>query len=599
MNLTKLLESIPYFKSLDENMLQKLRAKSDISKLKCGEKLLRQGEGGNEVYILLEGRLRALREEDKQPAVVLGEISKGEIVGEMASLLGEKRNATIIAVRDCVLLKLKGADFISLLQKTEGSIKQLMQTVVKRTKKTFVPKHKITSVAIIPITKGIDLDRFCHQLEESLQSYTRAKLLTPSIIKEEQNKANAAQQGLTDYEDEYAMLLYQTKKKLDKWTEECVGKVDKILIIADAKQSPKIRGFEEKLSAMLANTNHAAWELVLLHPSKCQKPKNTNLWLKNRTLNRHYHIAQNESKDFQKLARFLTGNTIGVALSGGGFRAIVQAGILHALMEGGIPIDIIGGSSGGAFIGGGYACLDQPEEVPLMVERGQKFFKSSKKLTFPIVSLFSGKNFTKAMKRFYGKKRIEDLWTDFFCLSLSLVTGKLNIHRTGYLWKNIRASTAVMGILPPVLKGKDCLVDGGLINACPTNILVQMGAEKVIVINASTQSGIQTDEKFSPSVSGWSLLLKRLNPFHKKRITPNIGTNIIQSMYMASNHLQDKVYSESRIDLFIEPPMGNFDSMNTDSAKEMYKIGYEYGISQIETWKKQLGFNTQNTTEKS
>ncbi|MEZ4887078.1 MAG: patatin-like phospholipase family protein [Chitinophagales bacterium] len=594
MNTLEVLRNIPYFKNLSLEAFEELHQKADIINLQCGKSLLSQGDTGDDIYVLLDGRLRAIRE-SKGSKVILGEISRGEIVGEMATLLGEKRNATIIAIRNSVLLKLKGADFTALLQQQQTSINQLIRTVVDRTKKTFVPKQKIISVAVVPLADNLNLEHFLPQLTQELQKYASTKLVSdaslqkthPDIFKDE----NRVSSLLAKYEDEYDFLLYQTDSTWNDWTKHCVSRADKILIVANSKQSPEIGEFEAELLQTLQKTNQASWELILLHDSKAQKPKDTRFWLEKRNIARHYHIVPNDLKDIQRLSRFLTGNTIGVALSGGGFRAVSQAGILHAIMESGIPIDIIGGSSGGAFIGGGYACVDKPEDIPQIIQKGDALFKDSKVLTFPIVSLFSGKHFTNGMKGFFKDFRIEDLWIDYFCISLSLVSGKLIIHEEGPLWKTVRASTSVMGILPPVIENGECLVDGGLINSCPTNILVQKGAGKVIVINASTQSGIKVDNEFPPTISGWSLLARKLNPFNKKKIGPTILTNITQSMYMASNHLQDRVYADSNIDLFIVPPISEADSMTLDASVQLYEEGYQYGLSQVDNWKQQLNLS--------
>jgi lysophospholipid hydrolase len=263
-------------------------------------------------------------------------------------------------------------------------------------------------------------------------------------------------------------------------------------------------------------------------------------------------------------------------------------GILHAMMEGGIPVDIIGGTSGGALIGGSFAQITDLSEFQPIVKEAENIFKHAKKLTMPLVSLYSGDNFTKAIKAIAHNRNIEDLWIDFFCLSLSLVNSKLVEHTSGPLWEAIRASTAVNGILPPLMKDGDCLVDGGLVNACPTDMLAKLGAGKSIAIIASSKSGISLGKSFSPHTSGWSILLKKLNPFHREKISPSITTNIIQSMYIASDHLQYRIFADSTVDLFIHPPIDQFQSMDVDSGPELYEFGYKYGISQVGKWKEEL-----------
>ena len=129
LNLLKeSLKQIPYFSNLDTDYLQIFAQKAHLVHLQCKEKLMKQGEVGDDVFILIDGRLRVIRENEDETPIILGEISKGEIVGEMAALIGEKRNATIYALRHSMLLQLKGSDFIELLQQQHSSITQLIQT---------------------------------------------------------------------------------------------------------------------------------------------------------------------------------------------------------------------------------------------------------------------------------------------------------------------------------------------------------------------------------------------------------------------------------------------------------------------------------------
>ena len=591
MNTLSLLKTIPYFQNLSENTLKEVLQQSQLIRLRCGEQLIKQGEAGNDAYILLDGRLRAIQENK----VILGEISKGEIVGEMAALLGNKRNATIFALRNSLLLQLSKEEFGTLLQQQNDSLTELIKTIIARTTKTYVPRYALSSVAIVPITQGLSLQNHAVQLVQELNAFVSTKSLSQSIVEKEQgvdfNNRDNLDSIFTSYDEAYDLLIYWTDGTWNKWAQYCIGRADKILLVADASHASEISAFEQQLSETLAKVNHAAWELVLLHAGHDKTPTQTRFWLEKRNLERHYHIAPNHLKDLQRLARFLTDNTIAVALSAGGIRSVVQAGVMHALIKGGVPVDIIGGCSGGAFVGSNIACANTEEEILPLVDKAQDLFSTAKQFTFPIVSLFSGRRFTEAIQSFFGDVQIEDLWVDFFCPSLDLASGELVIHKTGPLWKAVRASSSVMGIFPPVIDGDACLVDGGLINACPTNILVQMRAGKIIVVGASSSGDdkFETETKFLPNASGWSLLWKQLNPFYKKRITPTMSTTIIRSMSMAARHLQARVYSDSTIDLFIKPPIIGIGSMEVESGKRLYEMGYDYGMSQIDNWKEQLG----------
>ena len=541
---------------------------------------------------MLDGRLRAVLEQDGEENKVLAEIGQGEIVGEMAALFGGPRNATIIAVRNSTLLRLNREDFVELLQGQQDSLLHLSKTILKRASRSFVPSNRVGTITIIPTTPTLQLNDFCQQLLEAVSIYTSATLLTSTSIQEAigtTEDSHKLERFMAQQEEQHDLVLYLSAPKWNQWTEACLARADKIIWIAEADQSSEPSRFERRITKACLSLNHAAHELVLIHPSRKQHPTGTSRWMDKRQISRHYHVARDFQDDMQRLARFLTGNAIGLALSTGGMRASVQFGILHAMMEGGLPVDIIGGSSGGAVIGGVFSQITDPDEFPKIVKQGELLFKSATRLTLPMVSLYSGSQFTKIIKTLSNGRNIEDLWIDYFCLSLSLVNGSLVVHRNGPMWEGMRASAAVYGVLPPLIKDGDCLVDGGLINACPTDLLAQMGAGKTIAVIASSKSGITLEGSFSPDVSGWNILLKKLNPLYRQKITPNITTNIVQSMLIASDHLQNRIYNDSSVDLFIHPPIGKIPAMDTESLSKLYRFGYEYGMAHVEDWKEALG----------
>ena len=344
MNTLELLKDIPYFKGFDGPALESLRSKGDIINIKCGHPLIQQGDTSDQAYILLDGRLRAVLEKDGEENKMLAEIGKGEIVGEMAALFGGPRNATIIAVRNSTLLKLSREDFVELLQSQQDSLLHLSKTILKRASNSFVPNNRMSTVALIPTTPSLQLHDFCEQLLKAVRSYTSASLLTPQMVEEkpgEKDRLSHLEKLFVKHEEQHSLVLYLVASRWGDWTEACLARADKIIWIAEADESPEPSLFERRINKACMSLNHAAHELVLIHPSRQQRPTGTSQWLNKRQLSRHYHIARNFPKDVQRLARFLTGNAIGVALSGGGFRAPFQFGILHAMMEKDIPVDII------------------------------------------------------------------------------------------------------------------------------------------------------------------------------------------------------------------------------------------------------------------
>src|SRR5262249_37174446 len=154
--------------------------------------------------------------------------------------------------------------------------------------------------------------------------------------------------------------------------------------------------------------------LILLHPDGSRTPTNTRRWLDALRVDNHHHLRLNRGADFARLARFVAGRALGLALGGGGARGWAHLGVIRALEEAGVPIDIVGGTSMGAIIAAQCALGWDAETL---LEQNRTFAMANiYDLTVPLLSLTSGRRKAKLIDRFLGQTEIEDLWLPFFCV---------------------------------------------------------------------------------------------------------------------------------------------------------------------------------------
>ena len=177
--------------------------------------------------------------------------------------------------------------------------------------------------------------------------------------------------------------------------------------------------------------------------------------------------------------------------SAGGARGVAHIGVYKALIESGIPIDIVCGTSMGAMMAGCIASglsfieiLEKIEEVS-----NAKFLKD---YDVPYSLILNPKSNELAMKIYAGVTRVftEDLWIPMFCCATNLSKSDLEIIDTGLLWKAIRASGTVPGVHPPMAKGKSLLVDGGLINNQHGDILLKKFGGKLLNVNVTPEADL-------------------------------------------------------------------------------------------------------------
>ena len=134
--------------------------------------------------------------------------------------------------------------------------------------------------------------------------------------------------------------------------------------------------------------------------------------------NRLLHILcpKNRShcmKDFERLRRYLLDERFGLVLGGGGAKGFARIGVIQALEDANIPIDCIGGTSMGAFIGTLYAKELNYMNVYTNAKKLAKVARSKLNphdLTYPFVSVFSGSSLNEAIKSIFKNLRIQNLF---------------------------------------------------------------------------------------------------------------------------------------------------------------------------------------------
>ena len=143
-----------------------------------------------------------------------------------------------------------------------------------------------------------------------------------------------------------------------------------------------------------------------------------------------------------------------MVLAGGGARGFAHVGVLMALEEEGVPVDLLGGTSMGSFVGGLYAKEPTALLTRIIARRLAVHMSSTwnqlMDLTVPVVSYFSGFRMNKVLEPLFRGAKIEDCWLPFFCMTLDLVSCVPIVHRNGTLWRYVRASMALVGFLPPL-----------------------------------------------------------------------------------------------------------------------------------------------------
>jgi len=176
--------------------------------------------------------------------------------------------------------------------------------------------------------------------------------------------------------------------------------------------------------------------------------------------------------------------TIGLALGAGAAKGFAHIGVLKALEEAGVRVDMIAGSSMGAIIGGGYAAGLSPAELS-NVALNSDWFDVLNLLdpVFPTRGFIDGQKIKKFLDELYGRKNIEELNIPYAATTVDILRGDLYVINKGNLANAARASASVPIIFNPLSSEDLVLVDGGMINPVPVDVVRSMGADYIIAVN--------------------------------------------------------------------------------------------------------------------
>ena len=397
---------------------------------------------------------------------------------------------------------------------------------------------------------------------------------------------------LGEQEAEHRFLLYETDQTLTPWTRRAIRQADHVLVVGHSGRNPRPGVIEQALGDQGNNRFTKPRSLVLLHRGDQGAATGTALWLAERQVQEHYHVRwHGGDSDFARLARILAGQAVGLVLSGGGARGVAHLGVLCALEEADIPVDLIGGVSAGSVIGGlyamGYTWVTIQQLYEQALQSNNAMLNLLGDLTLPVVSFTTGRGESKLYMEFFGDLQIEDLYLPYFCGSANLSQARDYVHRTGHLGQAIRASSTVPGIAPPVVHEGDLLIDGGLYNNLPVDAMrTRNPYGTVIGVDVMAASALDDVSSYGSGLSGWLALKNWFSPQEDKGAVPNIVSLLVRTLEVSSvQRVQDHLAS-GLADLYLRPPVDHFGFFEYNAIDDIIEAGYLYTKEQLANWQR-------------
>lgn len=590
----ELLESTEVFAGMTRDELGGMLPLLEPLHVPAGDVVVAEGDPATSIHIVGYGRLRVFRQHDGRE-LVIGEVGPGDTVGEREVLTGTAAAASVRAVRDSLLLRLTSE---GLERITEWRPDVPLRMAKRLLRRSVVGGHvqparspeKVRTIAVMPAGgQGVPAG-FVRDLVEALGSLGSVHHVSSRSLDAELGKGTSeipmqdARNGrvvewLQRTERAHGAVLYEADPAPTAWTTRCLRQADRVVLVARAGAPAGLNAIEQQLAPGSPSTA-ARQELVLLHDGP-DVPTGTARWLASRSVDAHHHVQVGDAGHYRRLARLVSGRAVGIVFGGGGARGSAHLGVVRALEEAGIPLDVVGGTSIGSVTAFMYAMgwdhARRMEKLPLFFSRPLIL-----QPTIPLVSLSSGRRLMRLIQDETERRSIEDLWVRFFSVSTNLSQATQVVHRSGPIATALRASVSLPGILPPVRHGNDLLVDGGLLNNLPVDVMQDvLGGGRIIAVDLRRRVEFTMQAAVSPTLSGWQVLLRRARRGPEPFDPPGIATILARSVELAGLINDRAVLDRPGLDLYLTPPGGGIGLLDFEAAPLLVEQAYRYTCERL------------------
>ncbi|MCX7620074.1 MAG: patatin-like phospholipase family protein [Acidimicrobiales bacterium] len=537
--------------------------------LPAGSYLFREGDPADDLAVVWSGRLEVLRQIDPKghEQEVVGTFARGATVGELSLLTSEPRSASVRALRDTELLVVNAAVFERVMLREPGLGLAVARALAQRLRHGYGSlKHPDTphTIAIIPFDPGLPIQRFLDRFIQTVAQYGgvvvaeeaddngmpdgRPTGITHGDSAERREQRWAAR--LDRLEDDFSfVLLVSRHPTVDlAWTRFCLRSADRVLFMLRAGAPP---------AAVAKDDRALGRDLVFVSSAlKTEQIAPARRHLQPRAL---HHLPDDGGFDaaVDRIARRMTKHAIGLVFSGGGARGLAHIGVIERLQDAGIEIDRAGGCSAGAMAAAMVAAGWSADEILEICRRELVDHKPFSDFTVPREGLIKGKRVSGMLERIFGDVCIEELARPLFVVSADLASGELTVHREGLLRDAVLASMSIPGLMPPVRLDGRLLVDGGLLDNFPVDVMRELDEGPVIGIDVMRQFPLAEAER-GPASKGL-----------KDAIGPGIISTLARAMVLGGRSRAEQNRADA--DLLITPDVHNiglFDFDRIDDATE-------------------------------
>ncbi|WP_028080143.1 patatin-like phospholipase family protein [Solimonas soli] len=585
MEARDILRQSPLFADIAEAAIEALAAHARLIDVRSGAQVVARGSMPDHVYIVATGRLRAMLADGR----IAGTIPRLWPSGEISAVLGEPHTADVYAIRDSVLVELPTAALLHTMGQFPESMLRLTRLIVQRLRQNagrqaLAAVRQRGTIAVVPATPDMPARQIAERLCRHLGA--GARLVCAATVDAELDGACSAlrehddaeaERRLTEYlnalEVQDTQIVYLAERA-DAWARRCIAQADRVLVVSEAG---RVLADEAMLDLLRDSQSRAPVDLLMIRPDGAPAPTVLD-WRSRCGAGAHYYLRLDRETDFARLARQLSGRGVGLVLGGGGARGFAHLGLFRALQELGIPVDVTGGSSMGAFLAGLLACGRSVDDIRMIARDTFVTHNYLNDYVLPTISLIRGRKFARHLHEIFGEQMIEELRLPYFCVATNLTRGAAAVRDRGPLYLWIATSMAVPGVAPPVAYNGELYADGAVINSLPTDVMRGLERGPVIASDVSTEGGIAAQGVAGP------------DPEAVFRLRGEEAPRLLSILFRTATLTSESGVAQraASADVYLRMPVTRIGMFDWKRMDEIVERGYQHAMQQLQGQREKL-----------
>ncbi len=587
-----LLKVHEYFQGASDETLEEIVRLGRVAQYPAGSVVHEADVVLTTVGFVLRGRLKAVRVSTSGSESLFRMIERGEQFGLMVGALSEPVPIRIVALEPTTVLRMDYEEAIELTFARPDLRRLWLKTYAGSMRKFFLgaaPKRSATMLALIhdsPATRQT-AERLIRRLSDvgeqlAVLSDSDQRLDSPNVrfrsLREDGRDLTSEEirEQVARWQDANRIIFDVHTYLTPERAAQLMNLVDRAVyfVPADAADSAirrlqamevSARGWRDKISvAWLIGGDSSVVSAVPNLPELASRD------FKIKEAPPRLPMGQSLANGLERLVHDLRGVRVGVALGGGAARGMSHLGVLKALERSGIVVDMIAGTSAGAMTGILYSAGLDPDynanQFATDLRPSWIFRRLPQGNYWYLMYKYRRGQFDPMLRKYLHDWRLEQLAVPCLSVTVDLVSGNSVVRERGDAVHAILESINLPVLSVPIVRNGQALIDGGLVNNIPADVLVSMGCNFVIAISVTAK----LETRFCDIKPGQSIL---------SRNKPGIGPTILRSLLVQNHNLN--AFGVQPADVVIEPDVTGVDSAEFMRAKELAAIGEAAALEQV------------------